>query len=155
MNTKELVADFINKYATSSDFTGGISIEKINEIQENLNVKLPESYKWFLKNYGSGRIFGVEILGYDLEGAYVVEQSENYRKYYYLPDGIVVIEYVDEFSYCLDTNKMEDGECPVIVWANDAGYGDVVANNFLEFFMEVLKESKENWEEDEEWDDEE
>ena len=50
---------------------------------------------------------------------------------------------------------MEDGECPVIVWANDASYGDVVANNFLEFFMEDLKESKENWEEDEEWDDEE
>ncbi|MCY9389544.1 SMI1/KNR4 family protein, partial [Bacillus haynesii] len=40
----------------------------------------PESYKWFLKNYGSGGIFGVEIIGYDLEGAYVVEQTEDYRK---------------------------------------------------------------------------
>ncbi|WP_404978179.1 SMI1/KNR4 family protein [Bacillus paralicheniformis] len=145
----------MNKYATSNDFSGGISIEKINEIQKSLNVKLPESYKWFLKNFGSGGIFGVEILGYDLEGAYVVEQTEDYRKCYNLPGGIVVIEYVDEFSYCLDTNKMEDGECPVIVWANNAGYGDVVANNFLEFFMEDLKESKENWEEDEEWDAEE
>ncbi|MCY7862687.1 SMI1/KNR4 family protein [Bacillus haynesii] len=134
---------------------GGESEDKIAYIEHHLNVVLPESYKWFLKNYGSGGISGVEIIGYELEGAYVVEQTEDYRKYYDLPDGIVVIEYVDEFSYCLDTNKMEDGECPVIVWANDAGYGDVVANNFLEFFMEDLKESKENWEEDEEWDDEE
>ncbi|ETB69361.1 hypothetical protein A943_21710, partial [Bacillus sp. CPSM8] len=62
---------------------------------------------------------------------------------------------VDEFSYCLDTNRMVDGECPVILWDNQEGYGRKVATNFLEFFIENLKESKENWEEDEEWDDEE
>ncbi|MCD2369745.1 SMI1/KNR4 family protein [Bacillus sp. BS3(2021)] len=149
------VSKFIEENKHEAIFTGGTNENNIKWIEETLQVELPESYKWFLKNYGSGGIFGVEILGYDLEGAYVVEQTEDYRKYYNLPDGIVVIEYVDEFSYCLDTNKMEDGECPVIVWANDAGYGNVVAHNFLEFFMKDLKESKENWEEDEEWDDEE
>uniref|UniRef100_UPI001C2FD487 SMI1/KNR4 family protein n=1 Tax=Bacillus sp. GbtcB13 TaxID=2824758 RepID=UPI001C2FD487 len=76
------------------------------------NVGHPESFKWFLKNYGTGGNSGVEIIGYDLEGDYVVEQTEDYRKYYDLPNGIVVIEYVDEVSYCLDTNKTEDGECP-------------------------------------------
>ncbi|ETB70618.1 hypothetical protein A943_13985, partial [Bacillus sp. CPSM8] len=58
------VEQFIKENAEDDDFTGGISIEKINEIQENLNVKLPESYKWFLKNYGSGGIYGVDILGH-------------------------------------------------------------------------------------------
>ncbi|MBU8582111.1 SMI1/KNR4 family protein [Bacillus paralicheniformis] len=149
------ISKFIEENKHEAIFTGGTNENNIKWIEETLQVELPESYKWFLKNYGSGGIFGVEILGYDLEGAYVVEQTEDYRKYYNLPDGIVVIEYVDEFSYCLDTNKMEDGECPVIVWANDGGYGNVVAHNFLEFFMKDLKESKENWEEDEDWDDEE
>lgn len=67
--------------------------------------------------------------------------------------SIIVIEYIDEFSYCLDTNKMEERECPVIVWANEAGYGDTVADNFLRFFMEELEEAKENWDEDEDLED--
>lgn len=46
MNYSE-VEQFIKENAEDDDFTGGISIEKINDIQENLNVKLPESYKWF------------------------------------------------------------------------------------------------------------
>lgn len=43
---------------------------------------------------------------------------------------------------------MENGECPVIVWANEAGYGDTFADDFLQFFMEELEEAKENWDED-------
>ncbi|MCQ5455223.1 SMI1/KNR4 family protein [Bacillus paralicheniformis] len=153
MNYSE-VEQFIKENAEDDDFTGGISIEKINDIQENLNVKLPESYKWFLKNYGSGGIYGVDILGHG-KVSRVVTVTEDYRDHYGLIDGIVVIEYVDEFSYCLDTNRMVDGECPVILWDNQEGYGRKVATNFLEFFIENLKESKENREEDEEWDDEE
>lgn len=46
----------------------------------------------------------------------------------------------------------DDGECPVILWDNQEGYGRTVARNFLEFLMEDHEESKENWE-DEDWDD--
>ncbi len=80
--------------------------------------------------------------------ARVVTVTEEYRTYYNLSDGIIVIEDVDEFSYCLDTNKMENDECPVIVWANEAGYGDKVGIAFCNF-LEELEEAKENWEEDE------
>ncbi|MGY3838376.1 SMI1/KNR4 family protein [Bacillus atrophaeus] len=152
MNYRE-IEEFIKENAEDDDFTGGISEEKIKEIQNSLNVKLPESYKWFLNKYGSGGIFGVNILGHGKVSARVVSVTEDYRTHYDLWDGIVVIEDVDEFSYCLDTNKMENGECPVIVWANEAGYGDTVAANFLQFFFEELEEAKDNWEEDEEWED--
>ncbi|MCR6598847.1 SMI1/KNR4 family protein [Bacillus halotolerans] len=147
------IEEFIKENAEDDDFTGGISEEKIREIQNRLNVKLPESYKWFLNKYGSGGIYGVNILGHGKVSARVVTVTEEYRIHYDLSDGIVVIEYVDEFSYCLDTNKMENGECPVIVWANEAGHGDTVADNFLQFLMKELEEAKENWEEDEDWDD--
>ncbi|TDU08473.1 SMI1/KNR4 family protein [Bacillus subtilis] len=152
MNYHE-IEEFIKENAEDDDFTGGISEEKIREIQNSLNVKLPESYKWFLNKYGSGGIYGVNILGHGKVSARVVTVTEEYRIHYDLSDGIVVIEYVDEFSYCLDTNKMVNGECPVIVWANEAGHGDTVADNFLQFLMKELEEAKENWEEDEDWDD--
>ncbi|NTU28075.1 SMI1/KNR4 family protein [Bacillus tequilensis] len=148
------VEQFIKENADDDDFTGGISIDKINAIEEKLNVKLPNSYKWFLEKYGSGGVYRVNILGHGKATARVVTVTEDYRKYYDLIDGIVVIEYIDEFSYCLDTNRMDDdGECPAILWDNQEGYGRTVARNFLEFLMEDLEESKENWEEDEDWDD--
>ena len=78
MNTKELIIDFINKHATPHDFTGGISEEKITKIENDLQTILPESYKWFLRNYGSGGVYGVDILGYDFGGASVVEFTNEY-----------------------------------------------------------------------------
>ena len=145
------VEKFIEEFSKEKDFTGGIDEEKINFIERQLNVILPESYKWFLRKYGSGGIFSIDILGYDFVGALVVETTKEYKKYYGLSDGIVVIVDVDAFAYCLDTNKMNNGECPVISWDVDSeSYDSEEASNFLEFFWEYLNEKKENWEEDEE-----
>lgn len=142
--------EFIKKYGDDDDFTGGVSEEKVSEIENKLQVTLPKSYKWFLRNYGSGGIFGIDIQGYDYDGASVVELTKNYREFYKLIDGIVVIEDIDEFSYCLDTNKMKEEECPVIMWDNLEGYGRKLADNFLEYFNQRLETAKQNWEEDEE-----
>lgn len=145
------VEKFIEEFRKEKDFTGGIDEEKINFIERQLNVILPESYKWFLRKYGSGGIFSIDILGYDFVGASVVETTKEYKKYYGLSDGIVVIVDVDAFAYCLDTNKMNNGECPVISWDVDSeSYDSEEASNFLEFFWEYLNEKKENCEEDEE-----
>jgi hypothetical protein len=45
---------------------------------------------------------------------------------------------------------MKNGECPVIMWDNQGGYGRKVADNFLDYLIESLEEAKENWDEDEE-----
>ncbi|WJE46685.1 SMI1/KNR4 family protein [Peribacillus frigoritolerans] len=142
--------EFIKKYDKDDDFTGGVSEDKVKETELKLQVSLPESYKWFLKNYGSGGSFGIDIIGYDLVGASVVTASKGHQKYYGLIDGLVVIEDIDEFAYCLDTNKMQKGECPVILWDNQEGYGFTAADNFLDYLIESLEEAKENWDEDEE-----
>lgn len=70
-----------------------------------------------------------------------------------LTDGLVVIEDVDYFAYCLDTNKMKDGECPVVEWDRVIGYQDTVADSFIEFFYNKIQEAKDDWDEDEDWDD--
>ncbi len=98
------VQKFLDENKEFSIITGGVSEKEIFEIEEELEVSLPESYKWFLKEYGSGGAYGTMILGYDSEGAEVVEQTKEYRTFYSLIPGLIVIEYIDEFSYCLDTN---------------------------------------------------
>lgn len=104
--------EFIKQYGEDDDFTGGVSEDQVKETENKLQVPLPESYKWFLRNYGSGGIFGVDIIGYDLVGPSVVDATKDYQKQYKLIDGIVVIESVDEFAYCLDTNKMKKWRMP-------------------------------------------
>lgn len=86
-----MVEKFIEKFQKDKDLTGGIDEDKIKMIEEQLNVTLPENYKWFLSNYGSGGIFSIDIFGYDFAGASVVEATNNYKKYYGLIDGIIVI----------------------------------------------------------------
>ncbi|MFE4243459.1 SMI1/KNR4 family protein [Peribacillus butanolivorans] len=142
--------EFIKENRQDAYFTGGVSDEKVQETEIKLQVPLPESYKWFLRNYGYGGIFGVEIIGYGLAGPAVVDTTKDYQEYYKLIDGIVVIENVGEFAYCLDTNKMQNGECPVILWDNQEGYGFTAADNFLDYLIESLEEAKENWDE-EDW----
>ncbi|MCY8515829.1 SMI1/KNR4 family protein, partial [Bacillus atrophaeus] len=97
------IQKFLEENKEFSIITGGVSEKEIHEIEEELEVSLPESYKWFLKEYGSGGAYGTMILGYDSEGAEVVEQTKEYRTFYDLIPGLIVIEYIDEFSYCLDT----------------------------------------------------
>lgn len=41
----------------------GTSEEKIKEIEKTLNVTLPDSYKWLLKEYSSVSFEGLEIDG--------------------------------------------------------------------------------------------
>ncbi|MBD1381549.1 SMI1/KNR4 family protein [Metabacillus arenae] len=149
-----VVEDFIDNNKEELMVSGGVCEEKIQQIEIDLDVILPTSYKWFLRKYGEGGLYGVNILGYNLVDAGVVERTKDYRKYYALTEGIVVIEDIDEFSYCLDTNKMKNGECPVILWANQGGYGFQEADNFLEFFFHRLEKGKDDLDEDEDWDNE-
>ncbi|MFS0598596.1 SMI1/KNR4 family protein [Peribacillus frigoritolerans] len=142
--------EFIKKYGKDDDFTGRVSEDKVKETEKKLQVPLPESYKWFLKNYGSGGSFGIDIIGYDFVGPSVVTATKEHQKYYGLIDGIVVIEDIDEFAYCLDTNKMINGECPVIMWDNQEDYGRKLADNFEDYFIDRLELAKEEWGEDEE-----
>ncbi|MGE7608068.1 SMI1/KNR4 family protein [Peribacillus frigoritolerans] len=145
-----VLQEFIKKYGEDDDFTGGVSEDKVKETEQKLQVSLPESYKWFLRNYGSGGSFGIDIIGYDFVGPSVVTATKDHQKYYGLIDGIVVIEDIDEFAYCLDTNKMKNGECPVIMWDNQEGYGRQLADNFVDYFIDRLELAKEEWDEDEE-----
>lgn len=148
MGQKELI-NFINENMELDDFTGGIDEKQINTIQNKLGVVFPKSYQWFLINYGSGGMFGVDILGVAKSNiASVVIETERFRDLG-LDKNLVVIEDSGEYAYCLYTDKMENNECPVIVWDRQMGIDETIeANNFYEFLLRRLIDAKEAWEED-------
>lgn len=46
----EKVEKLIDENKGHATITGGVSEEKVKFIENELNVNLPESYRWFLKN---------------------------------------------------------------------------------------------------------
>lgn len=144
---KEKLERIISKNIKTGFFTGGINEKVINDIENELRITLPNSYKWFLLNYGSGGIFGVDIIGVGkLDQHSVVIFTEEKRKLG-LNKDFVIIEDCDEYIYCLDTSKLSNGECPVISWDQFEGYDSKEADNFYEFLFNRLVDAKEAWEE--------
>lgn len=140
---EQIIAENIEK----GYFTGGTTENMVKQIEESLNINLSESYKWFLMNYGSGGIFGVNILGVGKSNnPIVVTETTEYRKYG-LEKNLVIIEDCDEYFYCLDTSELIDGECPVVSWDQHVGFDSIEANNFNDFLLERLSDAGESWEE--------
>jgi hypothetical protein len=148
MNKNELMG-FIQEHADEDDFTGGASRAEIASIAEQLQVVLPESYKWFLENYGAGGLYGVDILGVGKAAIpSVVAQTRRLRNLG-LPVTYVVIEDCGEFCYCLDTEAARDNECPVVAWERGAGFNGQRADDFYAFLSERLSDAQENWDDEE------
>lgn len=45
---------------------------------------------------------------------------------------------------------MNNGECPVILWDNQEGYGFTEADNFLDYMIKRFEKGKDDLDEDEE-----
>lgn len=148
MNKEELT-NFIKEHEEIDDFTGGVNESQVYAVQYRLSVELPDSYKWFLNTYGSGGLFGVDILGIGKSNiASVVIVTEDYRGLE-MSDNLVVIEDAGEYAYCLDMSHMENNECPIIACNRQGGLDDYsTAKNFYEFLSQRLIDAKEVWEEE-------
>ncbi|MFM9329105.1 SMI1/KNR4 family protein [Paenibacillus mesotrionivorans] len=141
------LSTFIQEHVEDDDFTGGVSDTIIAQTEDKLKVVFPPSYTWFLKHYGSGGIFGVDILGCGKSAVpSVVSNTERLRNIG-LPSNYIVIENCDEFFYCLYTGDRIEKECPVVVWDRNGGASEKRADDFYSFLLERLMDAKENWEE--------
>lgn len=145
---KQELTHFIQDHMEPDDFTGGVEERQIDHVQDILKLKLPESYKWFLTNFGSGGLYGVNILG--VAKSYtptVVIETKRYRDLG-MSEDLIVIESMDEYAYCLNAANMENGECPVIAWNRNGGLDDYnTADHFYEFLSNRLVDAKDAWEE--------
>ncbi len=104
----EKIIKMIEEYGEERDFFGGASEEDIRNAEEILGLKFPQSYRAFLKEYGSGGICGVEILGIEGNlGASVVKATERWRKLG-LDKKLIVIEDSGEFVRCMYSADVND-----------------------------------------------
>ncbi|PCD06308.1 hypothetical protein CMV16_19225 [Peribacillus simplex] len=116
---KEKIIEIINEYNDSIFLTGGVSVQQIGDIENKLNVTLPDSYKWFLGQYGEGILLGIEIYGAGAKKTNIpscVQFTEKSREDDNLPKEYVMIEELGELAYCIDTSIFLNNECPIVRW---------------------------------------
>lgn len=127
------------------EFSGGCTDNQVELVEKSLKVKLSNSYKWFLKEYGSGGIAGINLLGIeshkeDADTYTVVYGTKLYREKYNMDDSLVVLQNYGDYVACLDTSKIENNECAVVTWSQyDNGKILKKADNFYNYFLGELQ----------------
>ena len=123
-------------------FGEGISEEWIELAEKRLDVKLPQSYKWWLKNYNGGEILGEEVYSIygidfdDVVGGDIVYINELNRKDNNFNAKLIISETNDELFYFDLTQGLMEGEYPVYEYYTKTRYAD----SFLEFLKRRILE---------------
>ncbi len=133
------IIEMIKKYEQPGDFNHAfVSDEMILEAESALGVKLPEQYIAFLKMYGHGGIGGIETIGVGLTGRLIfVDTTLEYREEE-LPDNLIVIENVDEWLTCIDSNTGT-----IVSW-DFTGYIKEDYSCFDEYLIDQMNSAIEN-----------
>jgi len=140
-NLKEKIIKMIEQYEEEKDFYGRANEEDVEYIETILDIKFPESYKWFILNYGSGGICGVEVIGLEKKNdSSVVKVTERYRSLG-LDSECIVIEDLGEFILCIDTSD----EDKIIRWDRVNRIKEYRYNNFYEYLIDIFQEAIDNW----------
>lgn len=100
---------------------GGITGEVLSHLEKLLQVRLPNSFRLFLLDYGGGGVIGQEISGVEDCNAIIDTRGTVYgdtlmcRDELELPVHLVVIYLGDDYVVlCLDTSAYVGDECSVV-----------------------------------------
>ncbi|MED3542444.1 SMI1/KNR4 family protein [Bacillus toyonensis] len=145
MNDK--IVSIISTYEKNGDFMGGVDEDTIRETAQMLNITFPSSYHWFLKQYGSGGLDGMDIHDCETTAAdsSVVYHTKLYRATYNLSEQYIVLNDIDGTVTCLDINQMKHDECPVVFWSRfSKELYAITYENFNEYLLDSLQETVDN-----------
>ena len=136
--------DELKKKIASTDgvdfgpFGEGISDEWITKAEERLHFIFPESYKWWLKNYVGGEIYGEEIFsiyGLDFDsvvGRDIVYINElNREEGFSNSEQLVICEGEDGMFYFQKQESLTD---ELAVFRD----GEYYASDFIEFLLKRI-----------------
>ena len=136
--------DELKKKIASTDGVGfgpfgeGISDEWITKAEERLNFIFPETYKWWLKNYMGGEIYGEEIFsiyGLDFDrvvGGDIVYINElNREEGFSNSEQLVICEGEDGMFYFQKQESLTD---ELAVFRD----GEYYASDFIEFLIKRI-----------------
>ena len=136
--------DELKKKIASTDgvnfgpFGEGLSDEWITKAEERLHFIFPESYKWWLKNYMGGEIYGEEIFsiyGLDFDrvvGGDIVYINElNREEGFSNSEQLVICEGEDGMFYFQKQESLTD---ELAVFRD----GEYYASDFIEFLLKRI-----------------
>lgn len=124
------------------EFVGGVSENAIETAMKVLSVVFPESYKAFLTDFGGGDVGGEIIFGITNNEEDDIVLATQEERSVGLPKNLVIIGFWHDTLVCLDTGKMNDGECPVVEVNDDYSKTELIADTFGKFLYEYLDASQ-------------
>lgn len=134
------IETFLKKNGEAIVVTGGISEEKIVDIEESLQLMICKDMKDFLSKYGMILGYGVEILGCGKSGiSSLVSQTKRFREFG-LPNNYLVIRNVDEWVYCLDNNTGT-----VSSWDRNEQKFIKCSDSLEKYILVELEDAKSDW----------
>jgi hypothetical protein len=131
---------------------GPVSDQEVDTVERELGVRLPRSFRAYLKGFAGGLMFGYEICGIPTPKSRIPSASEDSRfadgndnaivsivaanrrrRKSYPPAQIYFCCDGGDFSFFLETARTSpDGECPVLMYGPGAS-GVQVADTFIDF----------------------
>lgn len=127
-----------------SEYGDGVKEESIEKVENTLGFKLPETYKWFLKNYYGGEIYGEEVYYIDEEGTtnYGLDLLGHYN--YNIREGLnkeyeLVVSETDEVAFYYDIRDYERGYVELPIYSKYAKEGKY-ADDFIHFLERRIQE---------------
>ena len=119
------------------------SNEEIKKAEQVLGFEIPESYLWFLNQYGHGGFF-FEFLGCSLTGNLLFVKETLKQREYGLPTNLLVIENCDEYVVCINTDNGN-----IVSWSHYDDAGMLVKQTcFEDYFIDCLNNAIDNYEDD-------
>lgn len=125
-----------------ADFGHGVSETWITKAEDRLGFTLPNSYKWWLRNYGGGEIHGEEIFSiYEQDfdtvvgGDIVYNYELNTKNNNYSKTMVVICETNDDVFYFDLSKRTSDNELPIYSLNNG---NEKYADDFIEFLKKRI-----------------
>lgn len=119
------------------------SVKRIEETEQLLGQRLPESYLWFLRNYGGGSVFGDVIFSIsptyskddmsDVAARTLSDRAQGFVKAHEI--SVCFTDFGEQFLF--DASNAA-GEYPVVRKTGELR--KVVANDFAEFLVKFIRE---------------
>lgn len=142
----DALAKKVEATGSSIHWYGPAPETEIARLEQLLSVKLPASFKRFLRQYGGGGIGDRSVSGIEDNNSALERAGTVYgdtlrcRQEHALPPGLVAVLYHDdEVCWCLDTTRFTGEECPVVAYdVFQRNVDRIIAPNFAAFMTERL-----------------
>lgn len=129
----------------SNSFGAGTPGKDIEKLEEDLAIKLPDSFVTFLETFNGGEFLFGRMHAVTADGAGFFDFRTEYEHFYEKNEDLTdedLVPFGDDYGgnyYCFDLAAMKDNECPIVQWDLDSGANQEprhVANCFTEWLEE-------------------